>query len=51
MMLRWVFFAILAVLFFAWLFSKRLPWSRKTCPRDLRGSFGNGGVFRRSFPV
>jgi hypothetical protein len=29
MMFRWVFFAILAVLFFAWLFSKRLPWVEK----------------------
>ena len=29
MMLRWVFFAIVAVLFFAWLFSKRLPWIEK----------------------
>lgn len=29
MMFRWVFFAILAVLFFAWLFSKRLPWLEK----------------------
>lgn len=29
MMLRWVFFAIVAVLFFAWLFSKRLPWVEK----------------------
>ena len=28
-MFRWVFFAILAVLFFAWLFSKRLPWLEK----------------------
>ncbi len=29
MMFRWVFFAIVAVLFFAWLFSKRLPWLEK----------------------
>ena len=29
MMLRWVFFAIVVVLFFAWLFSKRLPWVEK----------------------
>ncbi|MEN9982697.1 MAG: hypothetical protein RI918_666 [Pseudomonadota bacterium] len=29
MMFRWVFFAIVAVLFFAWLFSKRLPWVEK----------------------
>jgi hypothetical protein len=29
MMFRWVFFAIIAVLFFAWLFSKRLPWVEK----------------------
>jgi hypothetical protein len=26
MMLRWVFFAIIAVLILSWLFSKRLPW-------------------------
>jgi hypothetical protein len=29
MMFRWVFFAILAVLFMSWLFSKRLPWLEK----------------------
>jgi hypothetical protein len=29
MMFRWAFFTILAVLFFAWLFSKRLPWVEK----------------------
>ncbi len=29
MMFRWVFFAVLVVLFFAWLFSKRLPWLEK----------------------
>ena len=29
MMLRWVFFAILAMLFVSWLFSKRLPWLEK----------------------
>ena len=29
MMLRWVFFAILAVLLLSWLFSKRLPWLEK----------------------
>ena len=29
MMLRWVFFAILAVLFVSWLFSMRLPWLEK----------------------
>jgi hypothetical protein len=29
MMFRWAFFAVLAVLFFAWLFSKRLPWLEK----------------------
>lgn len=29
MIFRWALFAILAVLFFAWLFSKRLPWLEK----------------------
>ena len=29
MMLRWVFFAILAVLLISWLFSMRLPWLEK----------------------
>ncbi len=29
MMFRWVFFAIVAVLFVSWLFSKRLPWLEK----------------------
>jgi hypothetical protein len=29
MMLRWVFFAILAVLLVSWLFSMRLPWLEK----------------------
>jgi hypothetical protein len=29
MMLRWVFFAILAVLIISWLFSMRLPWLEK----------------------
>jgi hypothetical protein len=29
MILRWVFFAIIAVLFISWLFSKRLPWLEK----------------------
>ena len=29
MMLRWVFFAILVVLFISWLFSMRLPWLEK----------------------
>ena len=29
MMLRWVFFAIVAMLFVSWLFSKRLPWLEK----------------------
>ena len=29
MMFRWVFFAILLVLFVSWLFSKRLPWLEK----------------------
>ncbi len=29
MMLRWVFFAVLAVLLVSWLFSKRLPWLEK----------------------
>ena len=28
-MLRWVFFAIVAMLFVSWLFSKRLPWLEK----------------------
>lgn len=28
-MLRWVFFAILAVLVMSWLFSMRLPWLEK----------------------
>lgn len=28
-MLRWVFFAILAVLLISWLFSMRLPWLEK----------------------
>jgi hypothetical protein len=38
MMLRWVFFAILAVLFFAWLFSKRLPWVEKLGLTKLNSS-------------
>ena len=29
MMLRWVFFAIVAMLLVSWLFSKRLPWLEK----------------------
>jgi hypothetical protein len=29
MMFRWVFFAIVTVLFVSWLFSKRLPWLEK----------------------
>jgi hypothetical protein len=29
MMFRWVFFAILTILFISWLFSKRLPWLEK----------------------
>lgn len=38
MMFRWVFFAILAVLFFAWLFSKRLPWVEKLGLTKLNSS-------------
>ena len=29
MMFRWVFFAIVLVLFVSWLFSKQLPWLEK----------------------
>ena len=38
MIIRWVFFAILAVLFFAWLFSKRLPWVEKLGLTKLNSS-------------
>lgn len=39
MMLRWVFFAILAVLFFAWLFSKRLPWLERMGLSKLKSHY------------
>ena len=36
MILRWVFFAILAVLLVSWLFSMRLPWLEKLGLTQLR---------------
>ncbi len=50
MMFRWVFFAIVAVLFFAWLFSKRLPWLEKLGLTKLNSHL-QFRLFHRTFRV
>jgi hypothetical protein len=52
MMFRWVFFAIVAVLFFAWLFSKRLPWLEKLGLTKLNSNLSFRAFGKvRSIPV
>lgn len=50
MMFRWIFFAIVAVLFVCWLFSKRLPWLEKMGLTKLKSNL-QFRLFHRTFKV